>query len=67
MNCKVKILKHLEGVFPEYQPTVGKVYNANYTPGKHHKNGCRNAEFCVVDILDKRIVLRSREFEIVED
>lgn len=29
-NCKVRILKYAEGVFPEYQPEIGKVYDAKY-------------------------------------
>lgn len=29
-NCKVRITKYAEGVFPEYQPEIGKVYDANY-------------------------------------
>ena len=29
-NCKVRIIKYAEGVFPEYQPEIGKVYDAKY-------------------------------------
>ena len=66
MKCKIKITRHLEGVFPDYQPEVGNIYDADYSPAKHNKEGCRNNEFCVVDIKDKRIVLRRGEFELVE-
>lgn len=66
MQCKIRTTKGLDGVWPEYQPEVGKVYDADYAPAKHNKEGCRNSEFCVVDIKDKRIVLRRGEFEIVE-
>lgn len=58
--------KALEGVFPEYQPEIGKVYEAEYVPSKKYgKSKPTNAAFCVVTIRDKRIILRKGEFEIV--
>lgn len=66
MQCKVRIEKGLEGVWPEYQPDIGKIYDADYTPAKRNEKRSMNREFCVVDIKDKRIVLRRGEFEIVE-
>ncbi len=60
MQCKVKILKPLEGVYPEYQPEVGKVYDADY-----RKSRKGNADFAVIDIKDKRIIVRMDEFELI--
>ena len=61
MECKIKILKPLEGVFQKYQPEVGKVYDAEY----YHKRA-RYADFAVVDIKDKKIIVRVDEFEVVK-
>lgn len=70
MQCKIKVIEDVTAIFPEYKPTVGKIYDAEYTPRHKQKygdksGGAGNAEFCVVGILGKRIVLRSGEFEIV--
>ena len=66
MRCKIKVKKEID-VFPKYCPKVGRIYEADYSPRK--KKGTGNysgkGEFAVVDILDKRIVLREGEFEIV--
>lgn len=69
MRCKVKVTKDVIGIFPEYKPVVGKVYEAEYIPrsrkkykDKYHGHG----EFCVIDMLDKKIILRVDEFEIAE-
>lgn len=65
MICKVKVIKDAEGVFPEYTPEVGRVYDAKYIPRSRKKNGTGVAEFCVIDMLDKKIILRGDEFEVV--
>ncbi len=67
MRCKIEILKHLEGVFPKYQPEVGKVYDADYVPKKYRADGNRSGEFAVLDIQDKRIIVRRGEFKIAEE
>lgn len=67
MQCKIRIIKPLEGVFLEYQPEVGKIYDADYTPGDRQKNGNGHSEFCVIVVKDKKIILRRGEFEVVED
>lgn len=67
MRCKIRVTKHLEGVYPLYQPEVGKVYDADYVPKKYRSDGNRSNEFCVIDIKDKRIVLRRDEFELGGD
>ena len=63
----IRVTKEPMGVFPKYCPKVGKVYEAEYVPGKKHSAGdlIGNKAFCIVDILDKRISLRADEFEIV--
>lgn len=66
-KVKIRVLCPLENVFPEYQPIVGEIYDAEFFPGKRksmgYDNGC--APFCAINILDKRIVVRKHEFEIV--
>ncbi len=62
MKGKIKILRYLEGVFPEYQPEVGKVYDGEYFTSRK-----RVADFAVIDIKDKKIVVRVGEYEIVEE
>lgn len=65
MQRLVKIVKDVEEIFPQYRPVVGKIYEANYTPRTVTKYGAGIGEFCVIDILDKKIVLRRNEFEVV--
>ena len=60
MLCKVRILKPLEGVYREYQPEVGKVYDAEYCESRKGYNN-----FAILDIKDKKIVVRMDEFEVV--
>lgn len=69
-TVKILVTKAPEGVYPEYQPEVGKIYEAEYVPAKSRTNACGNGwnwhkEFCVVDIKDKRIVLRNGEFAVI--
>ena len=64
-NCKVRIIKYANGVFPEYQPEIGKVYDAKYvrqTSDDMRKCG----PICIIDVKDKHIALRKDEYEIVE-
>lgn len=59
--CKIRVIKEVIDIFPEYIPKVGMVYDAIYRNPRRIMT-----EFCVIDVLDKRIVLRRGEFEIVE-
>lgn len=59
-QCKIKAIKPLPGVYVKYQPEVGKIYDAEYCT-------IRQSAICIINILDKRIVLRQDEFEIVEE
>lgn len=62
-NCKIRILKPLECVYPELQPEVGKVYDAEYAERSKNYN---IAEFCVVLINGKKICVRHDEFVLLE-
>ena len=57
---KIRVMKEILNIFEEYRPEQGKLYYAEYSNPRRNKT-----EFCIVDILDKRIVLRKGEFEIV--
>lgn len=59
--CKARIIKPLDGVYPEYQPEVGKVYDCRYC-----KSRKGYSDFVVIDIKDKKIIARLGEFEIVK-
>lgn len=66
MKCQIKIIKEVVDIFPSLQPKVGKIYDADFSPARRKTNrGEGKAEFCVVDVLDKKIILRKGEYEIV--
>lgn len=67
IKCRVKVLCPLPGVYPMYQPEVGKIYNADYRPVNYNTSGQVNSPVCVIKILDKSICLRTGEYEILED
>lgn len=65
--CKIRIIRELNGVFPAYQPVVGKVYDAVFVPPKKHPcKGHYHLGFCVLDIAGKKIVVRPGEYEMIE-
>lgn len=67
--CKIRIVKPLDGVYPKYQPKVGRVYNAKFVearPRPGNYSGKDNSEFCIIDIADKKIVVRPGEYEMIE-
>ena len=64
-NCKVRITKYAEGVFAEYQPEIGKVYDAKYWK-QESDNMKKVRPVCIIDVKDKSIALRKDEYEIVE-
>ena len=59
-EAKVKAVCHLQGVYPMYQPVIGNIYDGVYCQSTSERTS-----FCVIPILDKQIVLRLGEFEIV--
>ena len=64
-RCQIQVIKEATGIFPEYKPEVGAIYEATYIPRTRRQHGDGHAEFCVIDILYKKIVLRGDEFEVV--
>ena len=63
MKRNVMVIKEID-VFPEYCPKVGYIYEAEYSPACK-TNSLSKGEFCIIDILDKRIILRSGEFIVL--
>ena len=61
MQCKIRVIKEILDLFPECRPEVGKVYDADYVIG-HGKAG----DVAVIDLANKKILLRKNEFELVE-
>lgn len=59
-KCRIKVIKEVLEIYPMYRPKLGKVYDA--MKGKSTK---KTKDFVIVDIRDKRIVLRKGEFEVV--
>ena len=62
-NCKIRIIKDIEGLFPELRPKVGKVYDAEYI--ESYRSYQRFPAICIINIAGKRIIIRKDEFEIV--
>ena len=69
MKCQIKVTKEVIDIWEKSRPKVGDIYDAELSPQiKSRKNQVwkgGKAEFCVVDILDKKIVLRKGEYELV--
>ena len=66
--CKIRIVKPLDGVYPLYQPEVGKVYDATFYPEQRSETGrkcvlCR--ECMAIDMAGKKIVVRPDEYEMI--
>ena len=67
IKCKIRVLCPLHGVYPAYQPEVGKVYVADYRKGRCVVGQSKNAPVCVIPIRDKLICLKPYEYEILKD
>lgn len=63
MLRKIKVITDVP-VFASCRPKIGKVYEADYSPARC-QSGNGKGEFCVVDILGKKIILREGEFEVL--
>ena len=62
---KIRIIKEILGIYPQYQPKLGKVYFAEYI----ESTTCavrKAAPICVINMAGKRVIVRRDEFEIVE-
>lgn len=64
---KIRVIKHLDGVFPEYQPEVGRIYDAVYNEKRTGGTGSGWAYICIIDVKDKKICLKRDEYELVGD
>lgn len=62
-RCKIKIIKEPCGVFPQYQPKLGRTYFAEYIASATKDR--IYTPICVVNVNGKRIILRRNEFEIL--
>lgn len=68
MKCQIKVIKQVVDIFPKYQPKVGQIYDAHLSPSNKARGKSKwgaKAEFCIVDILGKKVVLRIGEYEIM--
>ena len=63
MNCKVRVIKEVDDLYPQYRPKVGKVYHAEYVPP--YTAYQKFKAICFINVSGKRIILREEEFEIV--
>lgn len=63
MKCKIRIIEEIAGLYPQYQPKVGKVYNAEYIEPTYTYQ--RGQPICVIVIAGKRIIIRKGEYEFV--
>ena len=61
-KCRIKIIKEIAGLYQQYVPKVGKIYNAEYVDSsKAYKSA---PPVCIINMAGKRIVIRKDEFEI---
>ena len=69
MKCQIKVIKEVVDIFPWLQPKVGQIYDADLSPAAEKRDngawGCGKKEFCIINVLDKKIALRKGEYEIV--
>ena len=62
-KCKIRIIKEITDLLPQYQPKVGKIYDAEY---REATQKCKPLPaICVIDMLGKKIMIRKGEYEIV--
>lgn len=64
---KVSVLKYLDGVYPEYQPEVGRIYDAIYNVKHRWKLDSQRTYICIIDVKDKKICLKPGEYELLGD
>ena len=57
-DCRIKVIR----IDAKYRPEVGRVYDAKHCALAKY---AKSAEFVILDILDKKIVLRKGEYEVV--
>lgn len=67
IKCEIKVIKEVLDLFPKYMPKVGQTYDALLSPSVLKGRTGGKAEFCVINVLDKKIVLKKGEYEIVRN
>lgn len=62
MKRKIRIIEEIAGVYQQYQPIVGKVYDADYVP----RRALRLAS-ALITVNGKKIIVREKEFELIDE
>lgn len=62
-KVRIKVVQDVLAIYDEYRPVVGKVYDAKLCALAKY---AKSAEFVILDILDKKIILRKGEYEVVQ-
>ena len=57
---RIRVTQLPAGVFKKFAPKLGAEYLAEFPPPNISNTG-----FCVIEVNDKKIVLRKNEFELV--
>lgn len=57
-KVKIRVTELVTEIYEQYRPAKGKVYDA-----VKGRTKLKQKEFVVLDILDKKIILRKGEFE----
>lgn len=57
---RIRVTQLPAGVFKRFMPTLGAEYLAEFPPPNISTTG-----FCVIEVNDKKIVLRKGEYELV--
>lgn len=57
-TVKIRVTELVTEIYEQYRPELGKVYDA-----VKGRTKLKQKEFVVLDILDKKIILRKGEFE----
>ena len=56
-NCKILIPRPLPEVWAEFQPEIGKIYDAEYVEPSREKHG-----FCLIEVKGKKVIVRHGEY-----
>ena len=56
-NCKILIPRPLPEVRAEFQPEIGKIYDAEYVEPRPKMKG-----FCMILVNGKRLIVRNGEY-----
>lgn len=64
-TVKIRCVQEVVQIFKEYRPELGKVYDDE--KGNRPRKRKHTKDFVILNILDKRIVLRQGEFEVVTE